>query len=149
MTHEQIDLAITTEEGVSLPTYASKGSSGADLRAFLKTPFILPPGASTLVPTGLRLAIPPGYEVQVRPRSGLALKQQITVLNTPGTVDADYRGELGVIMINHGKEPFVIEPGMRIAQLVLAPVIQANFVVVDRLTTTERGVGGFGHTGLN
>ena len=102
-----------------------------------------------LVPTGLRLAIPEGYEIQVRPRSGLALKNLITVLNTPGTIDADYRGDLGVILINHGKEEFIVKPGMRIAQLVLAPVLMANFINKDELAETERGANGFGHTGIH
>jgi dUTP pyrophosphatase len=101
------------------------------------------------VPTGLRLAIPEGYEIQVRPRSGLALKHQITVLNTPGTIDADYRGEVGVILINHGKESFTLKPGMRIAQFVVAPVIQAKFLSTNELAETTRGSGGFGHTGFN
>jgi dUTP pyrophosphatase len=101
-----------------------------------------------LVPTGLHVAIPEGYEIQVRPRSGLALKNQITVLNTPGTIDADYRGEIGVILINHGKENFIIKRGMRIAQLVIAAVHQANFVPTEQLMTTQRGKGGFGHTGF-
>lgn len=147
--HQQLDLFILAEEGAHLPAYASGGASGADVRAFLKSDMVLPPGASMLIPTGLRLAIPPGYEIQVRPRSGLALKHQITVLNAPGTIDADYRGELGIILINHGRDPFVIQPGMRIAQIVLVPVIQANFVLVDQLESTTRGAGGFGHTGVN
>jgi dUTP pyrophosphatase len=102
-----------------------------------------------MVPTGITLEIPAGFEVQVRPRSGLALKYGITVLNTPGTIDSDYRGSINVILINHGKHPFIIEPGMRIAQLVVAPVIQARFIKAESLTATARGTGGFGHTGLN
>lgn len=149
MSHQKIDLAILSEEGAELPQYASIGASGADVRAFLKSETTLAPGMSMLVPTGLRLAIPPGYEIQVRPRSGLALKNQVTVLNSPGTIDADYRGELGIILINHGKQPFVVTPGMRIAQIVLVPVVQANFVLANDLAATKRGHGGFGHTGVN
>lgn len=130
-----------------IPVYASNGAAGADAKANIKEPMVLAPGASCLVPTGLRLSIPEGYEIQVRPRSGLALKSQITVLNTPGTIDADYRGEVGVILINHGSKEFVITPGMRIAQFVLCSVIQAEFIPAKELTATARGVGGFGHTG--
>lgn len=146
---KKLDLLVLAEDGVELPSYGSADSAGADVRAFVKDDIVLAPGTSKLIPTGLRLAIPAGYEVQVRPRSGLALKNQVTVLNTPGTIDADYRGEVGIILINHGKEPFVIKPGMRIAQLILAPVVQANFVIVDMLAETSRGVGGFGHTGTH
>jgi dUTP diphosphatase len=149
MSNEPIEIPTLAEEGVELPVYASVGSSGADVRAHLKQALVLPPGRSVLVPTGLRFAIPEGYEIQVRPRSGLALKFGITVLNTPGTIDADYRGELGIILINHGTEPFLITPGMRIAQLVLAPVVQAQFILSDNLAATERSAGGFGHTGVH
>jgi len=131
-----------------IPSYASPLAAGADVKARLEKPCVLSSGSTMLIPTGLRVAIPEGYEIQVRPRSGLALKEQITVLNTPGTIDADYRGEIGIILINHGKSDFVIEPGMRIAQLVVAPVHQANFVIVQELAATERGEGGFGHTGV-
>jgi dUTP pyrophosphatase len=131
-----------------LPIYASELAAGADVRAAIDQEIVLEPGASILVPTGLRFALPSGFEIQVRPRSGLALKHQVTVLNTPGTIDADYRGEVGVILINHGRRPFVISPGMRIAQLVLAPVVQAQFVLQEEaLSATSRGEGGFGHTG--
>ena len=130
-----------------LPSYASALAAGADLKAAFTQPETLHPGKSILVPTGLYMEIPEGFEVQIRPRSGLALKKQITVLNTPGTIDADYRGEIQVILINHGNHPFVIEPCMRIAQMVLAPVCQADFVVQETLCTTTRGEGGLGHTG--
>ena len=110
---------------------------------------MLEPGESLLVPTGLKFAIPEGYEIQVRPRSGLALKNQITVLNSPGTIDADYRGSVGVILINHGKKSFTITPGMRIAQIVLAPVAKAVFLREELLAVTSRGEGGFGHTGTH
>ena len=143
------DLPTLAEDETYLPTYASAGAAGADVRAYIKDDLILPSGTSALVPTGLRFNIPAGYEIQVRPRSGLAFKHQVTVLNSPGTIDADYRGELKVILINHGKEDFVIQPGMRIAQIVLAPVIQAVFSLCNELTETQRGIGGFGHTGIN
>lgn len=132
-----------------LPEYASEEAAGADVRAYLTSPLCIQPGESALVPTGLFFEIPQGYEIQVRPRSGLAFKQQITVLNTPGTIDSDYRGELKVILINHGKQEFVVEPGMRIAQIVVSPIIQARFVRVEALAESERGSGGFGHTGVH
>ncbi|MGD0664501.1 MAG: dUTP diphosphatase [Rhabdochlamydiaceae bacterium] len=135
-------------EGAELPSYGSDLAAGADARACLKEDIVIAPGDSALIPTGLKVAIPEGYEIQVRPRSGLALKNKITVLNTPGTVDADYRGEIGVILINHGREPFRVTPGMRIAQLVLSEVVQAHFSIEESLTSTARGEGGFGHTGL-
>ncbi len=134
---------------LGLPRYETQGAAGADLRANLpdQASIILEVGARALVPTGLRLAIPDGYEVQIRPRSGLALKHGITLPNSPGTIDADYRGPLGVIMMNGGDAPFVIEHGMRIAQMVVAPVVQARFHPVDELEATARGAGGFGSTG--
>lgn len=146
--HETIDIAVLLEEGAELPVYSTHGASGADIKAFLKEDVVLQPGCTALIPTGVRLEIPYGYEIQVRPRSGLALKHGITVLNTPGTVDADYRGELGIVLINHGKENFVIKPGLRIAQIVLAPVYQATFIKQKELAETVRGNGGYGHTGL-
>lgn len=149
MTHETVDLSILIEDESCVPVYSSLAASGADVKAFLKESVVLKPGASALIPTGIRFEIPFGYEIQVRPRSGLALKNQITVLNTPGTIDADYRGELGVIVINHGKEPFTVLPGMRIAQIVLAPVVQANFIIANALSDSKRGGGGFGHTGTH
>lgn len=142
-----IDVPVLIEDESLLPHYATHSAAGADARAYIKEAIILQPGHSVLVPTGMKMAIPQGYEIQVRPRSGLALKNQVTVLNTPGTIDADYRGEVGIILINHGKEPFTITPGMRIAQLIIAPVYQANFIPTVELSTTTRGVGGFGHTG--
>jgi dUTP pyrophosphatase len=132
-----------------LPAYATPGSAGLDLRAHLEEPRTLQPGERTLIPTGLSLALPDGYEAQVRPRSGLALKHGITVLNSPGTVDADYRGDVGVILINHGHEPFEIAPGDRIAQLVVAAYAQVEWALVETLPETERGSGGFGHTGTH
>ncbi|MBB63902.1 MAG: dUTP diphosphatase [Waddliaceae bacterium] len=137
-----------TDENVQTPVYASSGASGADVHAHLNESLQIAPGESVLVPTGLKVAIPEGYEIQVRPRSGLAARHQISVTNSPGTIDADYRGEIKVILINHGKDAFTVEPGMRIAQLVLAPVVKAIFVE-KALTSTVRGEGGFGHTGLH
>ncbi|MBO5659746.1 MAG: dUTP diphosphatase [Bacteroidaceae bacterium] len=131
-----------------LPQYATSMSAGVDLRANLDAPIILEPLQRVLVPTGLFIALPEGYEAQVRPRSGLALKRGITVLNSPGTIDADYRGEIGVILINLSQEPFVIEDGERIAQMVVARYEQARWESVEELDETERGSGGFGHSGL-
>lgn len=130
-----------------LPTYATPLSAGLDLRANLAEPITLQPMERRLIPTGLRIALPQGYEAQVRPRSGLALKHGITLLNTPGTIDADYRGEIGVIMVNLSTEPFVVNHGERIAQLVIARFEQAEWEAVEDLDETLRGEGGFGHTG--
>jgi dUTP pyrophosphatase len=136
-------------EGLALPAYETTGSAGMDLRAAVAAdaPLTLQPGARVLVPTGLRIALDHGWEAQVRPRSGLALKHGVTCLNSPGTIDSDYRGEVGVILINHGAEPFVIQRGERIAQLVLAQHAQAIIAEVDSLDETARGEGGFGSTG--
>ena len=131
-----------------LPEYATPMSAGLDLRANLDAPLKLQPMHRCLVPTGLRIALPQGYEAQVRPRSGLALKRGITVLNAPGTIDADYRGEIGVILINLSQDSFVINDGERIAQLVIAAYEQAEFEAVESLDQTERGEGGFGHSGM-
>lgn len=131
-----------------LPAYATELSAGMDLRANIDEPIVLKPMERRLVPTGLHIALPVGYEAQVRPRSGLALKKGITVLNAPGTVDADYRGDVGVILINLSDEPFTIEDGERIAQMVIARHEHAEFVPVDVLDATERGEGGYGHTGV-
>lgn len=147
MKQENLYIPTLTEDETLLPKYASTQSAGADVKAAISKDVIIPAGSSALIPTGLRVAIPEGYEIQVRPRSGLALKDQITVLNTPGTIDADYRGEIAVILINHGKKDFTVTPGMRIAQLVVAQVMQAEFISAEELTTTQRGEGGFGHTG--
>ncbi|WP_370336142.1 dUTP diphosphatase [Parvularcula marina] len=137
-------------EDLPLPSYETAGAAGADLRAAIaedQSPMPLPPGARAMVPTGLTMAIPEGYEVQVRPRSGLAAKFGITCLNSPGTVDWDYRGELRVILYNSSNEEFLIERGMRIAQMIVAPVVQAGFEEVGELSETVRGTGGFGSTG--
>ncbi len=133
---------------LSLPHYQTKLAAGMDVRAALEESFTLEPGTIHLFPTGFRVALPPGYELQVRPRSGLALKNGITVINSPGTIDADYRGEVCVGLINLGKVPYTIQRGDRIAQLVLAPVVQACLEIVIELDETERGAGGFGHTGI-
>ena len=130
-----------------LPTYATPLSAGMDLRANLDAPIELQPMQRALIPTGLRISLPPGYEAQIRPRSGLALKHGITVLNTPGTIDADYRGEIGIILINLGSQPFTITDGERIAQMVIARHEQPQLIPVTILDTTERGEGGFGHSG--
>ncbi len=133
---------------VPLPAYETSGAAGADIRANIPDgPIILAPGARALVPTGLRMAIPQGYEVQIRPRSGLALKHGITLVNSPGTIDSDYRGAIGVIMQNLGDAAFEITHGMRIAQMVVAPVVQASFALSESLSETDRGSGGFGSTG--
>lgn len=148
MSNKSIRIAIVLSEGAETPYYASDLAAGADVKASLSQEIVIEPGCSALIPTGIRVAIPEGYEIQVRPRSGLALKNLITVLNTPGTIDADYRGEVKVILINHGTEAFVVTHGMRIAQLVVAEVVQAQFTVQDELSLTGRGDGGFGHTGV-
>lgn len=131
-----------------LPTFATPQSAGMDLRANIDQPIVLRPMERRLVPTGLYMALPPGYEAQVRPRSGLALKHGITVLNTPGTIDADYRGEVMVLLINFSTEDFVVNDGERIAQMVIAKHEQCEFIEVEQLDETERGTGGYGHTGV-
>jgi len=148
-----LTVAFQWEEGadraLGLPSYATAGAAGADLRANFpdRRGVTLAPGARALVPTGLRLAVPEGYEVQLRPRSGLALRHGITLPNSPGTIDSDYRGPLGVIVMNAGDAPFEIGHGARIAQMVVAPVVRARFVLSDTLADTARGEGGFGSTG--
>ena len=133
---------------LALPSYETPGSSGMDVGAALKAELVLAPGERALIPTGFALAIAEGYEIQVRPRSGLAVKQGITLINAPGTIDADYRGEIKIALINLGKDPVTIRRGDRIAQLVAAPVVRCRLEVVPELNTTERGGGGFGHTGV-
>ena len=132
---------------VQLPSYKTKGSSGMDLMAFIKDPIKIAPNTSALIPTGISVAIPNDVEIQIRPRSGLAIKSSISVLNTPGTIDSDYRGELKIILFNHSKEEFVVRNNDRIAQMVLMPVLKADFEEVDDLPDTLRGSGGFGSTG--
>lgn len=135
-------------EDLPLPAYETEHAAGMDLRAAVSEPLQLVPGARALIPTGIRIALPPGTEAQVRPRSGLAIRHGISMVNSPGTIDADYRGEIRVIVINHGEESFTINRGDRIAQLVVAPVLRAEWQVCDSLDDTARGAGGFGHTGV-
>jgi dUTP pyrophosphatase len=143
-------VAITQEPHAAdlpLPSYQTDGSAGVDLYAAVKEPITLQPGERALIPTGIRIALPPGYEAQVRPRSGLAIRHGISMVNAPGTIDSDYRGEVQVILINLGQEPFTIRRGERIAQMVIAPVMRVEWEVVEKLPPTARGDGGFGHTG--
>ena len=135
-------------KGVTLPKYETDGSSGLDLAAFIDKSIEIKPGKSEIIPTGLAVSIPKNFEIQIRPRSGLAAKNQISVLNTPGTIDADYRGELKVILINLSDKSFIVEKGLRIAQMVLCPVVKAKLREVESLGNTERGLGGFGSTGV-
>lgn len=147
---DKVKISLTAMEhavGLQLPTYATDQSAGMDLTAALEEAIEIGPGERMLIPTGLKIALPAGYEAQVRSRSGLALKHGVTVLNSPGTIDADYRGEVGVILINHGQEAFTIERGMRIAQMVIAQHAKVEWEVADELDETDRGVGGFGSTG--
>ncbi|ATX81393.1 deoxyuridine 5'-triphosphate nucleotidohydrolase [Mariprofundus ferrinatatus] len=134
-------------DGIDLPFYATTHAAGADLRAAIDEIVVIQPGEHQLIKTGFAMALPDNFEAQIRPRSGLALKHGITVLNSPGTIDADYRGEVGVILINHGKEPFIVNRGDRIAQMIIAPFVQADFHEVSGLSETERGAGGFGSSG--
>ena len=143
-----IKIKVVNRGHQQLPAYATPQSAGMDLRANLDEPIMLHPLERSLIPTGLHIALPEGYEAQVRPRSGLALKHGLTVLNTPGTIDADYRGEIGVVLINLSQQDFVVNDGERIAQMVIARHEQGDFVVVEELDETERGEGGYGHTGV-
>ena len=143
-----IKIQVVNRGHQQLPAYATPQNAGMDLRANLDAPITLHPMERRLIPTGLHIALPEGYEAQVRPRSGLALKHGLTVLNTPGTIDADYRGEIGVVLINLSQEDFVVNDGERIAQMVIARHEQGDFVVVEQLDETERGEGGYGHTGV-
>ena len=132
---------------VQIPSFKTEGSSGMDLMAFIKDPIIIEPNSSALIPTGLSVAIPNDVEVQIRPRSGLAAKSNIGVLNSPGTIDSDYRGEIKIILFNHGDKKFTVKNKDRVAQMVIAPILKANFEEVDKLPDTIRGIGGFGSTG--
>ncbi len=136
-------------ESLALPAYATAGAAGMDLLAAVEQPRVIAPGGRALIPTGLAVALPPGFELQVRPRSGLALRHGILVANSPGTIDADYRGEIQIILLNAGEAAFTVERGARIAQAVLAPVVRATWREVAELEDTERGMGGFGSTGLS
>ena len=144
-----VNIKCMASKGAIIPQYKTAGAAGADLCALLETPVTIPAGKSAMIPTGLFFEIPEGYEVQVRPRSGLAAKNGVTVLNTPGTIDSDYRGEIKVILINLGDSDFTVNSGDRIAQMIIAPVIQAGFTMVENLSETERGAGGFGSTGVS
>lgn len=143
-----VKIKIVNRGSQQLPAYATPESAGMDLRANITEPIVLHPLERRIIPTGLYIALPPGYEAQVRPRSGLAFKHGITVLNSPGTIDSDYRGELGVLLVNLSNEDFTVEAGERIAQMVIARHEQGEFVEVEELDDTERGVGGYGHTGV-
>lgn len=148
----RVDISVQTLphfEGLQLPVFETAQAAGADLRAAIHDPVTLAPGERKLIPTGFCMALPPGYEAQVRPRSGLALKHGLTVLNSPGTIDADYRGEVGVLIINHGTEAYTFSRGDRFAQMVIAPVTQASFSIVETLDQTARGSGGYGSTGTH
>ena len=147
MSENKVKVKIINRSGNELPKYATPQSAGMDLRACLSHPIVLQPSERVLVPTGIFIQLPEGYECQLRPRSGLALKHGITLLNSPGTIDADYRGEIGVILVNLSREPFVINNGERICQMVIAPYTQAVWEQSDSLDETERADGGFGHTG--
>ncbi len=143
----RIPVRITNRTKHPLPSYQTAGSAGMDLRAALDEPVILEPGERRLIPTGIAIALPEGYEAQVRPRSGLAYKYGIGMVNAPGTIDADYRGEIGVLLINHGQEAFKVADGERVAQLVVVPITQVDWELAGSLESTARGAGGFGHTG--
>ena len=147
MSLEVLEVAVVNSSNQDLPQYSTEQSAGLDIRASLSESITLQPGEHRLIPTGLKIALPEGTEAQVRPRSGLAYKHGITVLNSPGTIDADYRGDVGVILINHGKKPFVVENGERIAQLVIARYVQLQWKPTEDLSATNRGTGGFGSTG--
>ncbi len=143
-----ITIRIQIQEGAQIPRYQTDGSAGADLHAFIQEPLIIPPGGISLVPTGIIMEIPEGFEGQIRPRSGLALNHGITLLNSPGTIDSDYRGEIKIIMINLSSEPYTITPSMRIAQIVFNQISRAEFIEASHLNITTRNSGGFGHSGI-
>ena len=144
---KKVKIKILEKDGLNLPKYGTELSAGADIYSYNQEPIELKAGETKLIPTGLQLDIPDGYEIQLRPRSGLALKHQLTMLNTPATIDADYKGEIGVILTNLGKEKFIVEPGMRIAQMVLNKVEQIKWEITDNIGESDRGAGGFGSTG--
>ncbi len=149
MTKAQILIkCLPHHEGLDNPSYATEGSSGLDLTAAIDEDLILQPGKRVLVPTGIAIALPSGFEAQIRPRSGLALKHGIGLLNSPGTIDSDYRGEIQIIMINLGEETFIVKRGMRIAQMIISQYVKADIKIVDELDVTQRNHGGFGHTGV-
>ncbi|MBQ5400119.1 MAG: dUTP diphosphatase [Treponema sp.] len=143
-----VEIKCVAKNGAVLPVYKTSGAAGADVCALVDSPVTIEPGCTKMIPTGLFFEIPEGYEIQVRPRSGLAFKNAVTVINTPGTIDSDYRGELNVLLINHGKENFTVNSGDRIAQIVVSPVTLGLFSQVESISETERGSGGFGSTGI-
>lgn len=143
-----VQIKINVKPGAKIPDYQSSGAAGADIYAFLEEQIIISPGQITLISTGIFIELPQGYEAQIRPRSGLALNYGITLLNTPGTIDSDYRGEIKVIMINHGKDNFIVKNGMRIAQMVFNKIHRGEFIETAELKSTSRNEGGFGHTGV-
>lgn len=143
----RVGIKVVAREKKWLPAYQSQGASGADIFAAIPDEIVIEPGKVALIPTGLFFEVPPGYEVQIRSRSGLALRHQVSVLNAPGTIDSDYRGEVAVLLFNHGSTPFGVFPGMRVAQMVIASVVQAEMILCETLSDTQRGSGGFGHTG--
>lgn len=142
-----VNVKCVASKGAVIPEYKTAGAAGADLYALVESPVTIPAGKFAMIPTGLFFEIPEGYEIQIRPRSGLAAKNGVTVLNTPGTIDSDYRGEIKIILVNLSDKDFVVNNGERVAQMVIAPVTQASFTIVDQLSDTERGTGGFGSTG--
>jgi len=144
---ERLEIVVKKKDGVALPSYATEASSGLDLEAFLDEPVVLEPFARALIPTGISLSIPLGFEAEIRPRSGIAHRYGVTVLNTPGTIDADYRGEVKVLLINLGNQPFIINNGDRIAQMVFQRIVPINWKLAEELPDTKRGQGGFGSTG--
>lgn len=144
---ERLEVVVKKKDGVTLPTYATESSSGLDLEAFLNEPVVIEPFARALIPTGIFIGIPDGFEAEIRPRSGIAHKFGVTVLNTPGTIDSDYRGEVKILLINLGNQPFRVENGDRIAQMIFKSVVTINWRPVDELPDTARGQGGFGSTG--
>lgn len=145
----KVQVKCIAKNGAKIPEYKTSGAAGADVSALLDAPVVIKKGSSALIPTGLFFEIPQSYEIQVRPRSGLALKNGVTVLNTPGTIDSDYRGELNVILINLGNQDFTVNSGDRIAQIIVSPVTQGQFEIVQSLSETQRGCAGFGSTGVN
>lgn len=142
-----VNVKCVASKGAVIPEYKTAGAAGADLYALVESPVTIPAGKFAMIPTGLFFEIPEGYEIQIRPRSGLAAKNGVTVLNTPGTIDSDYRGEIKIILVNLSDKDFVVNNGERVAQMVIAPVTQVSFTIVDQLSDTERGTGGFGSTG--
>lgn len=147
MEKQILPVRIKLDEGAQAPHYASANAAGADVYAYIDSPKRIQPGTAEIIPTGMYLELPDGYEAQIRPRSGLAAKFCVTVLNTPGTIDSDYRGEVRIILMNHGKQSWVVNPGERIAQMVIQPVIRAEFSPSKHISDTPRGAGGFGSTG--